>query len=50
MRYSNLFNQAELKLVKDRRVEGALKTMGKLGIELERLTELLEELGEKVDM
>ncbi|CAN0187038.1 unnamed protein product, partial [Ectocarpus sp. 13 AM-2016] len=37
--------EAGLKLLKDRRLEVALRTVGKLGEELDRLTELLEELG-----
>lgn len=40
--------QAGLKLLKDRRLEVALKNVGKLGQELDRLTELLEELGGQV--
>lgn len=42
--------QAGLKLMKDRRLEVALKAFGKLGNSLERLTERLEELGEKVGL
>ncbi|CBJ28852.1 conserved unknown protein [Ectocarpus siliculosus] len=37
--------EAGLKLLKDRRLEVALRNVGKLGEELDRLTELLEELG-----
>lgn len=44
----NLFQQAELKLLKDHRLDVLLTALAKKGEELERLTELLEELGEKV--
>ena len=43
-----LVRQAALILIKDRRLEVALKAFDTLGIELERLTERLEELSQKV--
>eukprot|EP00752_Nemacystus_decipiens_P014162 g12593.t1 len=45
--YEESMQQLEMKLLKDRRLELALKAFGKLGIELERQSERLEELGQK---
>lgn len=40
--------QAGLELLRDRRLEMALKKVGRLGDDLEQVSELLEELGGKV--
>jgi len=44
----NFVQQAELKLLNDRRLYVALKSVADQGVELKRATDLLEELEQKV--
>jgi len=48
MTSSNSFQQAELKLLNDPRLNVLLKSVANQGVELKRLSELLEELQQKV--